>query len=205
MTSIELYPLSEDRMPDFELLTAEQEHGGCYCAFWHLRITSMDQWIDRQRDTPELNLACIRGRITAGFHTGVLAYREGELLAWISVSPVPEVYWTWRRVAALGEEARTVAGITCINMVPAARGAGLQRPLLEALSEYGRAQGWSAIEAYPFDDEAVARHGAGLHWPGLAKRFREAGYVRVEPHWLSSEDHPRSVYRVDLTQADAAL
>ena len=78
----------------------------------------------------------------------MLAYDADAPIAWISVGPVNEVYWAWKRAGALGPEASTTAGITCFSVVPERRGDGLQVELLSALAMYGRAAGWLVIEGY---------------------------------------------------------
>ena len=98
----------------------------------------------------------------------------------------------------LGTEAKTVACITCITIATAARGQGLQGKLLRSLLEYGKAQGWTAIEGYPFDEEAVVRHKTDLHWPGLVRGFVEAGFEHAGSHWLSQTDCARSIYRKNI-------
>jgi L-amino acid N-acyltransferase YncA len=196
--SIEIRSLSEENFADYVSLTACQRDGGCYCSFWHQKWASMDNWKARQRDAPELNRQSVLDKVRSGFHVGVLAYRSQRLLSWISVGPLPEFYWTWRRVAQLGEAAGSVAGILCITVAPALRGAGLQAKLLTALMDYGRAQGWRAIEGYPFDAEALAKHGDSLAWPGYPGAFEAVGFKRADAHWLSKPGAERSIFRIEL-------
>jgi hypothetical protein len=199
--AIRIEQLTETNFADFERLTACGKDGGCYCAFWHQKWPSMTAWQERQRDAPELNKQSMLDRVRSGFHVGVLAYRGDELVAWVSIAPLPEVYWAWRRTAQVGEEAKDVAGITCITAAPEHRGSGLLAPLLVALQDYGRARGWSAIEGFPFDPAAIEQHGDALSWAGHAKAFLAAGFERVAPHWLSKPEAERSVYRVALVRS----
>ena len=192
---IRLEILSFENFSDFEQLTAHGKDGGCYCAFWHQRFSTMEEWKERERTAPEKNRSCMRQRVDSNFHVGVLAYEGDQLLAWISVSPVAEVYWAWRRTAALGTEAKTTACITCITIAQAARGRGFQGKLLKSLLEHAKKQGWTAVEGYPFDEEAVQAGKTDLHWPGLVKGFVEAGFEHAGPHWLSQPGLPRSIYR----------
>jgi len=195
---IELRALAHDNFADFEKLTVGGKHGGCYCAFWHQKFNSVEEWHQREREAPEKNRECMRQRVDSGFHVGVLAYESGKLAGWISVSPVSEVYWAWRRVPALADKARTTACITCIALAPEFRGKGYQKLILKSLCEYGKKLGWEAIEGYPFDSDAVEKLGADVHWPGLIKGFAEAGFTRVAPHWLSNDQAPRSIYSIKL-------
>src|SRR5688500_6956427 len=102
--SIVLAKLTETNFADFEALTSCEGGGGCYCSFWHQRITSMDEWDARRKTNPALNRQVVLDRVLTGYHVGVLAYRDGELAAWVSVGTLPEFYWSWRRVAQLGED-----------------------------------------------------------------------------------------------------
>jgi len=195
---IELRALSHDNFADFEKLTVGGKHGGCYCAFWHQKFNSVEEWHQREREAPEKNRECMRQRVDSGFHVGVLAYESGKLAGWISVSPVSEVFTGPGRVPALADKARTTACITCIALAPEFRGKGYQKLILKSLCEYGKKLGWEAIEGYPFDSEAVEKLGADVHWPGLIKGFTEAGFTRVAPHWLSNDQAPRSIYSIKL-------
>src|SRR5262245_10529200 len=114
MSKIQLAPLSGANFSDYEKLTQKESNGktGCYCAFWHQKWNSMEEWELRQKEEPQKNRDVVWSRMQSGFHVGVLAYLDNELLGWISISPLPEFYWTWRRIAKVGEEAPKIAGIT---------------------------------------------------------------------------------------------
>ena len=128
----------------------------------------------------------------------MLAYADGELLAWISVGPLTDFYWTWKRVAQLGDDSNTVAGITCFTVAPKFRKQGLQAKILKELIEYGKEMGWSSLEAYPFDTSALEKHKDLVLWPGLAKGYVDAGFSRVSSHWLHSTEAERSIFKVGL-------
>lgn len=162
---------------------------------------TVDEWKERERTRPLENRDLIRQKMNFGFHVGVLAYRDSQLVAWVSVGPLPEYYWTWKRVVKVGEEANLVAGITCIAIAPSLRSQKLQPELLLALSAYGKSQGWKAIEGYPFEESAYKNHGKAVAWPGKADGFSQAGYKKTEAHWLNHPEWERSIYRFDLTDA----
>jgi GNAT superfamily N-acetyltransferase len=102
-------------------------------------------------------------------------------------------------VAQVGSTASTIAGITCINVAEKFRRQGFQTLLLNKLSDYAREHGWNVLEGYPFDEGAHEKHGEKVAWPGYTKSFENAGYKRVEAHWLTHEDWPRSIYRLEIT------
>lgn len=64
----------------------------------------MQEWDARKKDNPQLNRQIVLDKVKTGYHVGVLAYKEDQLLAWISVGTMTDFYWTWKRLVALGEE-----------------------------------------------------------------------------------------------------
>lgn len=183
--------LTEDNFADYEKLTNCEGGGGCYCSFWHQKITSMEEWDQRKQLHPKLNRQVVLDKVKVGFHVGVLVYEEQNLVAWISICPLTDCYWTWRRLATVGPDGKFIAAILCFTLAPERRGQHMQAHVLEALVPYAKAQGWKAIEAYPFTKEAVAKNGKDVHWPGFVHGYLDAGYITKGPHWLSSPDAER--------------
>lgn len=196
--NITLAQFSDDNIADYELLTAEQNGSPCYCSFWHQKWTSMEDYDREKAEHPERLKACVVERMHAKFHVGVIACSDGEPCAWVSVGPLIDFYWTWRRVAHLGEAAKHVAGIMCFMIAPQFRGQQVQSRILEELKTYGAAKGWSSIEAYPFSEEAITMHGSTLAWPGRIAGYEGAGFAKDDEHWLSSSGAKRFIYRVEI-------
>jgi len=195
---LEIKRLSLENFADYEALTSCQSEGGCYCSFWHQKWSSMADWEKCQRETPEVNRNIVLEKVKSQFHVGVLVYGHGDLVAWVSVGPVVDFYWTWRRVGALGSVSKTTAAIVCITIAKNHRHKGLQKEILEALKLYGKDQGWTSIEGYPFDVNAIERYGDKVIWPGVTKGFLQAGFQRIDSHWLSQTDSERSIYECRL-------
>lgn len=195
---IEIKPLTLDNFADYESLTSCESGGGCYCSFWHQKWVSMTDWEKCKKETPEVNRSIVYEKVRSGFHVGVLVYENEKLVAWISVGPLIDFYWTWRRAAKLQGDAKEVAGIVCFTLAPNYRNKGLQKTILEELKSYGRSQSWKAIEGYPFDKSALEKYKSDVIWPGLEKGFLEAGFTRTDAHWLSNDQAERSIYRVEL-------
>lgn len=196
--TIRIERLSEKNFADYEKLTSCESGGGCYCSFWHQKINSMSEWDNRKKENPSLNRQIVFDKMQTGYHVGVLVYSDAELIAWVSIGPLVDFYWSWKRVVQVGEEAKSVAGIMCFTMSPQHRGKGLQSRVLKALQEYGKEQGWTAIEAYPFDTSAIEKHKDLVVWPGISKGYIEAGFTRISSHWLSNPEAERSLFRIEL-------
>ena len=199
---MELQPLSLDNFGDYERLTACGDDGKvCYCSFWHLKVGSMADYDAMKARDPLALREIVRSKVIAGFHVGALAYDGTRLIAWISVGLLPETYWCWKRVAAVGQErAQRTAGITCLTLASDARGEGRQVEVARALRRYGHERGWSTIEAYPFEDAAIAKT-PSLAWAGFARPYAAAGFARIEDHWLSREGFERSIYAADTIES----
>jgi hypothetical protein len=197
MKEIRLEKLTEENFEVFSEFLNRHD-SGCYCSFWHQKFSSMEEWDKRKAEEPEKNKACLLEKIRSRFHPGVLAYRGDDLVAWVSVGPVIDFYWAWKRVAQLGEGAKTIAAIPCITRAQEFRDSVSEASILKPLIEYGKQQGWTAIEGYPFNRETIDSKGDAITWPGFPEDFAEAGFQRTGEHWLHSPEYARSIYRVNL-------
>lgn len=196
---ITIEQLSEKNFHDYETLTSCESGGGCYCSFWHQKWDSLKEYDAQKKEHPEKNRNTVFEKMQSNFHVGVLAYNEKkELMAWISVGPVDEFYWSVPRAAKLGAKSE-IAGVMCFTVAPAFRGKGVAKEILSALANYGRSKNWKAIEGYPFDMKVVEEHGQGALWPGLEKNFAAAGFEKLEEHWMSKPQATRWIYRLSLS------
>ncbi len=195
---LELRQLTETNFSDYESITQKESGGGCYCSFWHQKWNSRADWDLQCKQAPEKNRAIVLEKVRAGFHVGAVVYEDGKPIGWISVGPAPDFYWTWRRVAALGDGANKIASIVCVTASPDYRGKGFQARTLSKLVGYGKKIGWNVIEGYPFDQSAIEKHGDVVFWPGFTKSYETAGFQRTGPHWLSSPEAERSIYQYRL-------
>ncbi|WP_413612322.1 hypothetical protein [Bdellovibrio sp. HCB-110] len=195
--------LTNENLADYEKLTKHGDDGNlCYCSFWHQKWASMDEYKKIQKENPERLKSCVIDRVKSGFHVGIIAYEKNIPIAWVCVGPLIDFYWAWQRVVQIGEKARTTAGILCFAVPEEFRNQGTQKRVLLALKEYGKTNGWSAIEAYPFSDYAIAKYGKSLLWAGRRKKFEQAGFKLVGEHWLSSSDVIRHIYKMPLTLSE---
>lgn len=197
---LRLEPLTQGNFGAFEkfdpLLRCD-DGGACYCAFAHRRWGE-GEWERQKKEAPLANRDLVLAKVKAGAHVGLLVYREGEVAGWVAVGPVSEFVWTVPRAAAAGGGGKSVAGIVCIAIARPLRGQGLLGRILALLPDYGRDRGWSSIEAYPFDETALAAHPGALGWPGYVGAYRKAGFTRQGPHWSPTPGFERSIYALRL-------
>ena len=197
--AISLEQFSDRNIADYEMLTGKGDDGKiCYCSFWHGKWGSIEAYDNVKRTNPEQLKACVIDRMRSNFHVGVLAYVKEKPCAWVSVGPIIDFYWAWRRVGQLGDEAKNTAGIMCFTVADEFRGQKMQVKVTEALKQYGKEKGWKRIEAYPFSYHAIQKHGKALLWPGLTENYEKSGFSKLQDHWLSSPEAERFIYKHDL-------
>ena len=191
---IRIERLNTKNFHDYEALTSLNKEKPCYCSWWHTNPESMEKYDQEKKENPNKFKNCVLNKVEHGFHVGVIAYENDTPIAWISVGPVNQFFWAWKRVIELKEKADKTAAIVCFNTAPSFRGKNKFAPIMEALIDYGKKQEWIAIEGYPFDESAIKKHGDAVLWPGLTLEFQKSGFKRVTDHWLSNENAERSIY-----------
>jgi GNAT superfamily N-acetyltransferase len=138
------------------------------------------------------------GHPEADATSGMVAYLDGVPVGWVAVepragyrrlrgSPVP---WAGRTE---DPDDPDVWAIVCFAIRPGYRGQGLTRPLAAAATEYARAHGARAVEAYPM----VPKPGQTVSWGemnvGSRGTFIAAGFRDI-----SRPSTRRAVMRIDF-------
>jgi GNAT superfamily N-acetyltransferase len=185
---LRIVPLTPDRWDDVAALFGE---GGdpktCWCMFWRLR----------SKDWSFANAAEARD----GFHAlvdetrdpapGLLAYRDGRAVGWVSVAPRDDyARLTNSRVRPRIDDV-PVWSIVCFVVSKTERGHGLTSRLLDAATAYAAVRGAPGLEAYPVD-AGEGRIPAAVAYTGLLSTFEAAGFRVV--HRIDSP--PATVQRV---------
>ncbi len=157
------------RWADFARLF--ESRGGpkaCWCMVW--RTTPAE----RKQTDGASKKAAMAARVAAGVPVGLLAYLDGEPVAWCSVAPRS----TYRRlVKGMGTDPTTednIWSIACFFVVRRLRGQGMTRRLIQAAVAYAREQGATVVEAYPVDPDAPS-----YRFMGFVPTFEEAGFSEV--------------------------
>jgi GNAT superfamily N-acetyltransferase len=159
------HAVDASRWPDVEHLF--ESRGGpktCWCMVW--RATPVEA---KQRDGASRK-AAMAARVAAGVPVGLLAYLDGEPVAWCSVAPRS----TYRRLVDDGSPDEGIWSIVCLFVVRRLRGQGITPRLIQAAVEHARARGASIVEAYPVDPESPS-----YRFMGLVPMFEEAGFGEV--------------------------
>ena len=80
--NLDFHPVTPERWSDFETLFGERGAcGGCWCMWWRLKRSEFE------KQKGEGNKRAMKKIITSGEVPGVLAYKDGQPVAWCSVGP----------------------------------------------------------------------------------------------------------------------
>ncbi len=115
----------------------------------------------------------MRQRILGGGRVGLLAYVDGEPVAWCSTAP-RETFVRLGGVEEPSEDPTTVWSVTCFYVRSAFRHRGLMDRFIEEAARHAHEQGASVLEAYP-----VAPDSPGYRFCGFVPVFEAHGFSEV--------------------------
>jgi len=168
---LEFRPLTPDRWPDFERLFGPHgAYGGCWCMWWR---TSRSQF---ERVGNEGNRVAMKQVVDSGQVPGIIAYADGQPVAWCSVAP-REQYASLNRSPVLKRlDDKPVWSIVCFFVAKEYRGRYLTAELIRGAIDYVRKQGGQIVEAYPTQPRS-GRLPPVSSFMGLPAVFEQAGFV----------------------------
>jgi GNAT superfamily N-acetyltransferase len=162
VTKLVFREVTRARWPDFVKLFEARGGPKYWCMAWRA------QGKEVQLAAPGRKRAMAR-RVRAGVPVGILAYRDGEPVAWCSIAPRE----TYARTLG-GEAADGVWSLACFFVPRPLRRAGLMRALIEAAVTHARARGAKIVEAYPVDADSPS-----YRFMGFVEVFAKAGFREV--------------------------
>lgn len=179
----QFHPVTLERLPDLDRFS--REHGKFrYCSCMRWRMTSTEY----RRSTKPERVAALEGLVGQGTPVGILAYAEGEPIAWCSIAS-RETYAALERSRALPRiDDAPVWSVVCFFIDRRFRRQGLALGLLSAAVEVARSQGAEIVEGYP-----VQPGSRSYTYMGSPATFRRAGFRDATP-----PGQTRLVMRYDL-------
>jgi GNAT superfamily N-acetyltransferase len=186
---LDIRPLTAARLPDLDALFDE---GGdpktCRCAFWRVAGSGWQDWTKAKNQAV---LASLVGRDPA---PGLVAYRDGRAVGWVSMGP-RENYARLERSKVLARiDGKPVWSIVCFVVSRPLRGQGIARALLDAAIDYARDHGATLLEAYPVDPSR-GRVPAASAFMGPLAMFEAAGFDLVERRQWNAATPVRPIVR----------
>lgn len=166
-------PLTPARWRDLEGLFGERGAcGGCWCMWWRLKRSQFE----KQKGAG--NKRALKRLVASGQVPGLLAYANGQPVAWCAVAP-RESYSVLERSRVLARvDEQPVWSVGCFFVAKPFRGRGLTVKLLRAAVAYARKQGARIVEGYPVEPRK-GRMPDAFAYTGLPSAFRQAGFVEV--------------------------
>ena len=129
-----------------------------------------------------------------GRNPGLVAYRDGEAVGWVSVGPRDDYERLQHSKVLAPVDDKPVWSIVCFVVARAARGQGVARALLDAAVDYAREHGATLVEAYPVETDGE-RVPAAQAYKGTLGMFERAGFDVVERRRANSTSAPRPIVR----------
>lgn len=171
MAAIVVHPLTPKRWRDLEALFGPNgASGGCWCMWWRIGA-------EYRTRTGTANKASFKRAVAKGPPPGLLAYRDGEAVAWCAVYPRLRLarLEASRHLAPVDD--KPVWALPCFFVRRDARGLGLVTTLIEAAKGYAKKYKAPALEAYPYDSDKPRANADA--YTGVVSTFAKAGFVEV--------------------------
>lgn len=158
-------PVGKSNWVDFEkLFTSKGGPGYCWCMAWRMTKEEL------KHNTSANRKKWIRERVDDKTPIGLLAYLDGEPIAWCSIAPRE----TYDRLGG-DENLEDVWSIACFFIKKEHRGEGLTNFLIGEAKKYAKKKGANYLEAYPVDPDSPSyRH------MGYKPTFEKADFTFVK-------------------------
>jgi len=177
MPSLEVAPLTPDRWGDlvelFERPGASIARG-CWCMFYRESGKSV---VEPGLSLRESRKRALKALVDRGFVPGLIAYRAGRPIGWISLGPRADYAKLARSPVMKPVDEVPVWSIVCFFVDARERGQGVAEALLKAALAWARKQGVTLVEAYPVD--RAHRGSDDSMWFGAMSMYDAAGFREV--------------------------
>lgn len=170
---LKFYPLTPERWKDLEALFGERGAcGGCWCMWWRLKRSQFEKQKGQE------NKKNFRKIVNSGEIPGLLAYANGQPIAWCSIAP-RETYSVLERSRILKRiDDKPVWSVVCFFVAKPFRYKGVTLKLLKAAVKYAKECKARIVEGYPVEPKKTSMPDA-FAFTGLAATFHKAGFVEV--------------------------
>lgn len=141
---------------------------GCWCQYWILGA----DYTRRERSQNKHDLA---EQVGSG-HAGLVAYRNGEPLAWARFTPRSQLDWLLQRFSRYDFGNEAAWSLSCFFIARRARRQGVMTELITFAAGWGRDHD-TMIEGYPID---TGVDGATRNiFPGVLSVFLDVGFIET--------------------------
>ena len=185
---LDFHPVTPERWEDLERLFGPRGAiGGCWCMWWRVKRKEFEQ---QQGDG---NRTAMHSIVKSGKIPGILAYSNGEPIAWCSVAPREEFPVLDRSPILKRVDEQPVWSVVCFYIAKEYRHQHLSSRMLKAAVEYASQRGAQIIEGYPITPKKDQAPNIYI-FTGIESTFLKAGFVEVARR---SEYRPIMRYSVE--------
>lgn len=125
----------------------------------------------------QANRGDLKALVDAGKPPGLIGYRGGVPVGWVSVGPREEFLKLKRSPVMKAVDDQRVWSVICFVVPAEHRGQGVAQALLRGAVSYAKAQGAAIVEAYPVDKRS--RSNDEDMWFGAMSMYDRMGFVEV--------------------------
>jgi GNAT superfamily N-acetyltransferase len=171
---LEVHPLTKDRWDDLVELFNRPGGSivrGCWCMYYRKSGSSAGP------TTAEGNRRAMRSLVDAGRVPGLIGYRGGRPVGWVSLGPREDYARLKRSPVMKPVDERPVWSIVCFFVDRHERGQGVAEALLRAAVIHARENGVRLLEAYPVDKDE--RSHPDFVFFGAKRMYDRAGFKEV--------------------------
>lgn len=171
MVKLTVEPATPERWPDVEAVFRAKGCSvarGCWCMFYRR---------SGEGARAEANRRALKALVDAGQVPGLIGYRDGVPVGWVSLAPREQYAKLQRSPVMKPVDEQPVWSIICFVVPLPYRGQGVARALLDGAIAYAKRHGATLVEAYPVDKSEPSRDDA--MWFGAKSMYDDAGFVEV--------------------------
>lgn len=174
---LEVHPLTPARWQD--LVTLFSGRGGsqvrsCWCMYYRRTGSSA---VPPGTTRAQFNRQALKALVDGGLVPGLLGYRDGQPIAWISLGPREQYARLANSPVMKPVDDKPVWSVVCFYTALEARGEGVSATMLAHAADFARANGAVLLEAYPVDKSGRGRDDA--MWFGAKRMYDAAGFREV--------------------------
>ncbi len=189
ITRLTFEPLSRKNWDEFVRLFGERGAcGNCWCQTDRLPKAEFDA--GKKNDGNKMKM---KDLVWNNQPTGILAFFEGEAIAWCALAPRENFIRLERSRVHKRIDDKPVWSITCFFIKKKFRMKGVSSILLQSVIDHARNHHICILEAYPLKPTSGKLPDA-FAWIGLYSTFEKAGFSIVDH---SSKNRPMVRYYID--------
>ena len=174
---IEVKPLTPERWNDLEVVFMARGCSvarNCWCMYY--RLSGRESGLINAERAKQ-NKRAMRKLTTDGPPPGLIGYRDGTPIGWISLGPREHFAKLEKSPVMKPVDDAKVWSVICFVVPSEYRGQGVAKALLAGARAWAKKQGARILEGYPIDK--AGRGDDQNYWFGTRSMFADAGFEEV--------------------------